>query len=114
MMDATDIWERLQFSIKRKGEIMKIPDGFLLNGDDEYMAFMAKIYATLKPCPFCGSKNPQAYWYGDSWAMACVKCYAMGPRTGQKENTETENTRALVKAVEAWNKRTAEEELCRH
>lgn len=91
---------------------MKIPDGFTLNSDEEYMAFMAKLNATLKPCP-CGNPKPGVYWYGDHGVVVCNKCYKIGPRIEHTEDTETENIRALVKAVEAWNKRAAEEDLCR-
>ena len=99
---------------------MKIPKGFTLNDNGELMAFMEKLNATLKPCPFCGNKKPQAPWHGEYGAVSCFKCHAMGPRIAHKEDTEPENLRALVKALvkaakawntaKAWNKRVLREE----
>ena len=58
----------------------------------------------LRPCPFCGSKEPFAHYEDDDgigeWAcVICVECGCKGPAGYE-----------LEEAVTAWNKRNEIEE----
>lgn len=64
----------------------------------------------LKPCPFCGNKNPSleregwnipvegdGYQWVDMFKVVCVQCVA-----------QTFSYRAEELAIEAWNRRTSD------
>jgi Lar family restriction alleviation protein len=46
------------------------------------------------PCPFCGSKTPQAFDAGKQFIVTCPSCHAFGPLASEPEE-----------AVKAWNRR---------
>lgn len=75
----------------------------------------------LKPCPFCGG---EAEMYsevdrimGKFWYIRCRKCYSNGSRIYESlKKLEPQEEYAAItgaweRAIEAWNRRTNDEQL---
>lgn len=60
---------------------------------------------TLKPCPFCGSRNVRTIYIRDGRKAVCDGCHSSGsPEFNGPDGMHSADERA----VEAWNKRAGQ------
>lgn len=65
-----------------------------------------EISKTLKPCPFCGSRNVGVFCQDEDdcdYESAIARCFDCSAQTGQFVNSKTETK--LRMAARAWNLR---------